>query len=115
VQYTTGSWLNELGASVTVTDAGGRICEMNARSIATFAADGGAVLLGSDVLACHPADTRAAVARLYETHQPNHYTIRKNGQRKIIHQMPWYQDGRFAGVVELSIPIPDDLPHFDRD
>ena len=27
----------------------------------------------------------------------------------------WYQDGKFAGVVELSIPIPDKLPHFDRD
>jgi hypothetical protein len=29
--------------------------------------------------------------------------------------MPWYQDGKFAGIVEISIPIPDDLPHFDRD
>jgi hypothetical protein len=29
--------------------------------------------------------------------------------------MPWYQDGEFAGVVEISIPIPDELPHFDRD
>jgi hypothetical protein len=28
--------------------------------------------------------------------------------------MPWYRDGVFAGVVELSVPIPDELPHFDR-
>ena len=25
------------------------------------------------------------------------------------------RDGEFAGFVELSIPIPDELPHFDRD
>jgi hypothetical protein len=23
--------------------------------------------------------------------------------------------GEFAGYVEISIPIPDELPHFDRD
>jgi len=115
VQNTSGRWVNELAAAITVTDANGRICEMNTHSIATFAGSGGAALVGSDVLACHPEAAREKVARLYETPQPNHYTIRHHGQRKIIHQIPWYQDGKFAGVVELSIPIPDKLPHFDRD
>ncbi len=41
-------------------------------------------------------------------------TIRKAGQRKIIHHLPWYQDGALAGLVELSIPIPDELPELDR-
>lgn len=27
----------------------------------------------------------------------------------------WYVGGAFAGMVEISIPIPDELPHFDRD
>jgi len=115
MQNSPGRWVNEVGASITVTDADGQICEMNAQSIATFAADGGAALVGSDVLACHPEHMREKVSRLYETQKPNHYTIRTKGQRKIIHQMPWYQDGQFAGIVEISIPIPDELPHFDRD
>lgn len=115
MQNMPGGWVNELKAAITVTDANGLICEMNAQSIVTFAGDGGAALLGSDVLACHPEHMREKVTRLYETRQPNHYTIRTKGQRKIIHQMPWYQDGKFAGIVEISIPIPDDLPHFDRD
>ena len=44
----------------------------------------------------------------------NHYTIAKGGQRKIIHQLPWFDGGAFAGFVEISIPIPEALPHFDR-
>lgn len=109
------SWVAELPASVTVTDESGVIIAMNARSRATFAAEGGAALLGTSVFACHPEPALTAIRTLYETRAPNHYTISKGGRKKIIHQLPWYRDGRFAGFVEISIPIPDTLPHFDRD
>lgn len=109
------SWVEELGVSVTVTDASGTIIAMNARSRETFAAEGGAALLGTSVFACHPEPALTQVRRLYETQAPNHYTIRKRGRTKIIHQLPWHRDGVFAGFVEISIPIPDELPHFDRD
>ncbi|MCX6834173.1 MAG: diguanylate cyclase, partial [candidate division Zixibacteria bacterium] len=99
----------------TVTDANGIITEMNPTSIATFALDGGVKLIGSDVLTCHPEPSRTQLASMYKVHQPNHYTIRKNGQRKIIHQLPLVKEGVFQGYVEISIPIPDHLPHFDRD
>jgi transcriptional regulator with PAS, ATPase and Fis domain len=109
------SWVEELAVSVTVTDASGTIIAMNARSRDAFAAEGGAALLGTSVFACHPEPALTAIRRLYETREPNHYTIRKGGRRKIIHQLPWRREGRFAGFVEISIPIPDELPHFDRD
>jgi hypothetical protein len=35
--------------------------------------------------------------------------------RKLIHQIPWYKDGVFSGVVELSFVLPETLPHFVRD
>ena len=76
---------------------------------------GGWQPVGRSVFDCHPEPARTKTRRLYETQQANHYTIRKNGQRKIIHQLPWFESGTFAGFVEISIPIPDDLPHFDRD
>ncbi len=110
-----GDWVKGVPAAVTVTDAEGTIVEMNARSTEVFAEDGGAALIGTDVLECHPEPARTRTALLYRERRPNHYTIRKKGQKKIIHQMPWYRDGVFAGFVEISIPIPDDLPHFDRD
>lgn len=109
------SWTNRVAIAITVTDSKGIITEMNPASVATFAVDGGAGLIGSDVLACHPEPARSKLAEMYKAHQPNHYTIRKNGQKKIIHQIPLAQDGVFGGYVEISIPIPDQLPHFDRD
>jgi transcriptional regulator with PAS, ATPase and Fis domain len=109
------NWTNHAAIAVTVTDAKGTITEMNPTSIATFAADGGATLIGSDVLACHPEPSRTKLASMYKGRQPNHYTIQKNGQRKIIHQIPLLKEGIFHGYVEISIPIPDHLPHFDRD
>jgi transcriptional regulator with PAS, ATPase and Fis domain len=107
-------WVEQLPVAVTVTDAEGTITTMNARSRAAFAADGGGALVGQSVFACHPEPARSKTRALYASREPNHYTISKNGQRKIIHQLPWFRDGVFAGLVEISIPIPDDLPHFDR-
>ncbi len=109
------SWTNQVAIAITVADATGTITEMNPTSIATFAADGGTSLIGSDVLACHPEPSRTKLASMYNQHQPNHYTIQKNGQKKIIHQLPLVSDGVFHGFVEISIPIPDTLPHFNRD
>jgi len=109
------NWTTQIAIAITVTDAKGIITEMNPASIATFAADGGARLIGSDVLACHPEPSRTQLASMYQAQQPNHYTIRKNGQKKIIHQLPLFKEGIFQGYAEISIPIPEHLPHFDRD
>lgn len=108
------TWVEGLPAAVTVTSADGTILAMNARSRETFASEGGGALVGKSIFDCHPEPARTRTRALYAAQQPNHYTIRKNGRRKIIHQLPWFDGGVFAGFVEISIPIPDDLPHFDR-
>ena len=109
------AWVEGLPVAITVTDADGIILAMNARSRESFAKEGGGALIGTSVFACHPEPALTKTRELYRSQAPNHYTIRKNGQRKIIHQVPWAVDGTFAGYVEISIPIPDELPHFDRD
>ena len=108
-------WVDGVKVAITVTAADGTITEMNPRSIETYAADGGAALVGRSVFDCHPEPARTKTLELYADRRPSSYTIRKGGQKKIIHQLPWFEDGRFAGFVEISIPIPDELPHFDRD
>jgi len=50
-----------------------------------------------------------------ESKKPNVYTIEKLGQKKLIYQTVWTKKGEVAGLLELSLPIPFELPHFVRD
>ena len=109
------AWVEEFPGAVTVCNTAGRIVEMNGRSREVFAADGGAKLIGTDVLACHPEPSRTKLKGLMDERRTNVYTIRKNGKKKLIYQAPWFKDGVYAGFVELSLEIPSDMPHFDRD
>jgi PAS domain-containing protein len=108
------AWAAGLPAAVTVTDAAGTIVAMNPRALESFAADGGAALIGRSVFDCHPEPARTTLRAMFAARTPHHYTIRKRGQRRIIHQIPWFAAGAFAGFVELSVPIPNELPHFER-
>ena len=108
-------WDQEFPASITVCDADGIILEMNNKALETFATEGGIRLLGTNLLECHPEPARSRVAELLKKQQSNVYTIQKNGIRKLIYQSPWFDNGRFAGIVELSLPLPDVIPHFNRD
>jgi len=100
--------------AVTVCDAEGIIVYMNDKSQLTFASYGGAGLIGRSLLECHPEPARSRLAALLAEQKSNAYTIEKNGLRKLIYQSPWYAEGAFAGLVELSLEIPEDMPHFKR-
>jgi transcriptional regulator with PAS, ATPase and Fis domain len=108
-------WAAELPVSVTVCDTEGRILEMNDKSREVFAADGGAALVGTNVLDCHPEPSRTKLAKMMAEQRTNVYTIQKKGVRKLIYQAPWFRDGVYAGFVELAFEIPWSMPHFDRD
>ena len=40
----------------------------------------------------------------------------KKGKKKLIYQTPWYEDDKTvpAGLVEFSIILPENMPHYDR-
>ena len=73
-----------------------------------------ALLIGSNVLDCHPEPARSELLDLMQEQKRNIYTIEKNGIKKLIYQSPWYHEGQYAGFVEISIEIPLELPHFVR-
>ena len=109
------AWVREFPAAITVCDASGIILEMNERSCTTFAEDGGAALIGTNLYDCHPGLAREKVSALLKSGAPNCYTIEKRGIRKLIFQSPWFENGSYRGFVEISIPIPEQLPHFVRE
>jgi len=112
---TRHAWVQEFAGAITVCDTMGTIIEMNIRSVKTFEKDGGETLIGTNVLDCHPEPARTKLRDIMDNRKTNVYTIEKAGVKKLIYQAPCYQNGEYAGVVELSVEIPFDLPHFVRD
>ena len=107
-------WTSEFPGSIVVCNCDGVILEMNAAAAKTFAADGGFKLVGSNLQNCHPQAAWEKVEALMKSQKRNVYTIAKNGVKKLIYQAPWYQDGKYAGFVEFSLEIPEEMPHFIR-
>jgi hypothetical protein len=108
-------WVREFPAAITVCDTGGVILALNDKACATFEPDGGAALIGTNLLDCHPEPARSKVADMLESGSPNVYTIQKGGVKKLIYQSPWFIGGKYAGFVEFSLPLPELMPHFNRD
>jgi len=108
------AWIKSFPAAITVCDSNGIILEMNDKAVESFQKDGGEKLIGTSLLHCHPEPARSQVEEMLRTQRHNSYTIEKNGVKKLIYQSPWYENGRYAGFVELSLPIPFVLPHFIR-
>lgn len=106
-------YFKETPYSVTICDKDGKILEMNDKSIATFCKDGKS-LVGNNLLDCHPEPARTKLLGLLQNHGTNAYTIEKNGVKKLIYQTPWYDNGEFAGLIELSMEIPFEMPHYVR-
>lgn len=108
-------WVEEAPLAVTVCDQEGVIVGMNQWAAQSFSSSGGRALIGTNVLDCHPEPARSKLKAMLGEQRTNAYTIRKEGRKKLIFQSPWRREGRYAGFLELSLDIPEDLPHFDRD
>jgi transcriptional regulator with PAS, ATPase and Fis domain len=104
----------ELPFAITVCDTEGIILYMNDLSISTFHKYGGADIIGTSLFQYHHGPSADKLRGLLDTETNNAYTIEKNGIKKLIYQSPWYKEGKFAGLIELSLVIPLEMPHFVR-
>jgi hypothetical protein len=107
-------WFKDFPGSIIVCDPQGVILEMNARAVRNYQDQGGERLVGANLLDCHPEPARSKVAEMLEDRVTNVYTIEKNGTHKLIYQVPWTVDGDYRGLVEISLEIPAEMPHFIR-
>lgn len=108
------AWVKELPIEIMVCDTEGTILEMNAGAETLFAGDGGLDLLGANVLDCHPEPSRTKLAGMMEKQSTNAYYSTEKGKKTFVFQSPWYKDGQYAGFVEISFEVPDEIPHFVR-
>ena len=110
--YPDTSWAEELNCAVTVCDSDGIILYMNKKSRETFSSHGN--LIGKNLFECHSEPSQAKIRHMLATGESNSYTISKGGLRKKIYQSPWRHNGIIAGMVEISMVIPEELPHYIR-
>lgn len=109
------AWTEEFPGAITVCDAEGIILYMNRQAALSFEKEGGLSLIGRSIFDCHKPESREKIREILRTGQPNVYTIEKQGRKKLIYQSVWTEKGAVRGLVELSLEIPAELPHFIRD
>ena len=107
-------WAKQVSFAVTVCDRDGIVLYMNEKAGVTFEKWGGLGLVGKSLYDCHKPESRAKIIEMLADGSVNTYTIEKAGQKKLVHQAPWFEDGVVAGLVELSIVLPGEMPHFVR-
>ena len=103
----------DINCAVTVCDNEEIILYMNERAIATYSKHGN--LIGKCLFDCHNERSMGIIRHMLESGEANAYTITKQGQRKMIYQTPWRREGRVCGLIEISMVIPAEMPHYDRD
>ncbi len=105
----TPDWAKEFESAITVCDTEGLVLYQNEKSIAV-----NGDVIGKNLFPCHNPKSQEIIRRLLSEGSSNSYTISKKGQKKLIHQAPWFENGKVAGLVEFSIVIPEEMPHYIR-
>ena len=103
-------WANEMNCAVTVCDTKGIILYMNEKACRTFAKHGD--LIGKNLFDCHNPQSQAEI--LIGLVGSEMCIRDRNGVRKMIYQTAWKQDGVVGGLVEISMEIPGEMPHYMR-
>ena len=105
------SYLDTVDFAATVCDKDGVVLYQNARAVER---DGD--VMGKNLYDCHGEKAGQMIRHMIETGAANTYQIVRHGKRKLLHQTPWFDEsGAVAGLIELAIDLPDNMPVFDRD
>ena len=110
-----------LNIAITVSDKDGNVIYQNDSSIEV---NGDA--RGRNLEQCHNPRSWEMIRHMIDDDATNVYTISKKGKKKLIYQTPWYDESgevrgdngevkrEPAGLVEFSIILPEEMPHYDR-
>ncbi len=96
--------------AITVCDCDGVVLYQNRRS-----REVNGDVCGRSMIPCHSERSRQIIQRLLTNGENNAYTIQKRDLRKLIYQTPWYEGDAVAGLVEFSLEIPAEMPHYVRE
>jgi hypothetical protein len=102
-----GTLFDGLRAAVTIADQDFQISFMNDRATAFYAKDGGAKLIGRNLLDCHRDEHKTVIRAAYARYRagdltPTRYHSQKEaGALESIVHIPLMVEGQFRGIAEL--------------
>ena len=102
-------FFKEVNLAVTITDSEGNVLYQNDSSVNV-----NGDVRGKNMMGCHNERSQQIIRQLINDAATNVYTISKKGKKKLIYPTPWLENGEVKGLVELSIIIPEEMPHYDR-
>ncbi len=105
------NWPEEFPGYISVCDTEGKILVMNMRISDYFAESGGKALIGSSIFDCHNPKSAQMIRDQLSSQKTIVYTHVENGVQEVVLHVPWYQEGKFAGLVEISLPYEGEIEH----
>ena len=103
-------WAKEMDSAVCVCDLKGIVTYMNAKGKVDYGSD----LTGKEIFSCHPEPAKAKFTALMASGKENIYSIEKNGIKKMVYQLPIFENGRLSGYAEIVKQLPAEVPHYVR-
>jgi hypothetical protein len=103
------SWAEDMDVRVTVCDLKGIIVYLNKSAALHMHKYGGYELIGKSLFDCHNSNSIQIIKEMLDHPFVNVYIVEKAGERRLIRQFPWEEDGIHKGIIELSFPIPFDI------
>lgn len=107
-------WSKEVAVGIIVCDTEGIIVSMNDRAGKIFKQSGGLDLVGKNLWDCHPETAAKKILELLRQKQSHCYTVEKNGIKTMLYQAPWYEDGKFMGLVEFIFTLPEEMAQLNE-
>ncbi len=108
-------WVDEYPGMISVCDTEGKILMMNQKIADYFASSGGKKLIGTNLFDCHREIAGGQIRDLMEVQKTDVYIAEENGERELVIHAPWYKQGTFAGIVEISVPLTGEIRVIKRD
>lgn len=100
-------WVEEFPGMISVCDTKGKILVLNKQVSEYFSSSGGKKLIGTNLYDCHGKKSGEEIHHLMTTKEANVYIAEENGTRELVIHSPWFKDGEFAGLVEITLPLND--------
>jgi len=103
-----GNWACEMDVRVTVCDLQGVIVYMNEAAVSSFQKYGES-LIGKSIYDCHNPVSCEKIREMNQHPLVSVYTIEKVGEKRMIRQFPWIENGEHKGIIEFNFQIPVEI------